>query len=215
MTRRIIRTAAAALSALALTTGFAATATAAPVAATGETARSITLTAQPGSGASMFTVHKNATGGLTVTALNGAALTSAADAPHLARPQFSPTCVGSGCNGVDPVSQSNCSQGGYVVTGYSLSTSQDAGYGDINLMYQDYCKANWAEADHLAGGVWIEVYNTLGNQVLYQPNYNWGYTSMVNGNNINDGVCIYNAGRTNAYCIAQPGTYPTSVFDFK
>ena len=121
---------------------------------------------------------------------------------------FSPTCTGKGCYNLDPVTQTNCSVYGYAVGGQTITS----GYGTINLMYQQYCNANWAEADNLSAGVWIEVFNAEGEQVLYQPNYNWGYTSMVDGS-VPAGVCIYNSGLQVGECGAQPGTYPSSVLD--
>lgn len=127
-------------------------------------------------------------------------------------PAFSPTCQGKGCYNVDPVTQSNCSVDGYVVSGHTVTTSQDQGLGNINLMYQQYCNANWAEASSLSGGVYIEVFNTEGEQVPYQPNYNWGYTSMVDGS-VSAGVCITDQYQNHSWCSAQPGSYPYSVID--
>jgi hypothetical protein len=127
-----------------------------------------------------------------------------------APPAIRPPAWPEGCNNLDPVTQSNCSQFGYAVSGHTVTQSEDNNEGVINLMYQRYCEANWAEADSLSPHVYMEVFNTEGQYILYQPNYNWGYTSMVNGVP-NAGVCIIDQYDNHASCNSQPGTYPTCV----
>jgi Protein of unknown function (DUF2690) len=138
---------------------------------------------------------------------------TAIPAPAVGRPGAVRECSGSGCNGDDPVG-TGCATGGYPVSGYTIPNSKDDNYGTINLMYQNTCAANWAEANDLAGGVYIQVYNTQGKESHYQPNYNWGYTNMVDGAGINAGTCIFNSARTTGYCLAQSGSYPASIWSW-
>jgi len=156
------------------------------------------------------TLHRLTTGApVIVTIANESSMPRPTSTIH---PTYAPSCVGEGCTYLDPVTQSNCSTNGSRVAGFTITKGAiDANLGTINLMYQHNCQANWAEADNLAAGVWIEVFNTEGEYVLYQPNFNWGYTSMVNGQP-SAGVCIYNAALTVGYCRAQNGTYPAWVF---
>ena len=102
-----------------------------------------------------------------------------------------PSCVGFACTGVDPVNQSNCSVGGYPVSGYTKTIS---GLGTIRLMYQGSCQANWGEADGASTSAWITAYDVVGGFEYEIPPYNlspynYGWTSMVDGQ-VNAAACI-------------------------
>jgi hypothetical protein len=130
-------------------------------------------------------------------------------AMHTARsvmsPDVAPTCMGFGCTGLDPVNQSNCSVGGYPVTGYTKTIS---GLGTIRLMYQNSCQANWGEADNASTSAWITAYAVV-NGILYEippynlSPYNYGWTSMVDGQ-VSAAACIGFAGQL-PYCVVQSG----------
>jgi hypothetical protein len=107
-----------------------------------------------------------------------------------------------GCFNLDPVTQTNCSTDCSPVRGQIITPSQDGNLGTIRLIYSTQCAANWAEADGLAPHVWIEVFNSLGESIIYQPNFNWGYTSTVDGVPP-AGMLIYNSNRTAFYCVSQ------------
>ena len=120
-------------------------------------------------------------------------------------PNVAPTCVGLRCTGLDPVSQSNCSIGGYPVNGYTRTIS---GLGTIHLMYQGNCQANWGGADNASTNAWITAY-TVVNGTLYEiapyklSPYNYGWTSMVDGQ-VSAAACIGFAGQVPS-CVVQPG----------
>jgi hypothetical protein len=117
------------------------------------------------------------------------------------------SCQNIGCFNLDPVSQSNCSAGGYPVSGFTQTYS---GLGTLRLMYQNSCEANWAEADNASTSAWITVYSIVGN-TYYQilpynlAPYNYGWTSMVPGYNVNAAACIGFAGQT-PHCMVQKST---------
>jgi hypothetical protein len=142
---------------------------------------------------------------------HGTAFRPASQFRHARRPgavpavAAAPTCVGFACTGVDPVNQSNCSVGGYPVSGYTKTIS---GLGTIRLMYQGSCQANWGEADGASTSAWITAYDVVGGFEYEIPPYNlspynYGWTSMVDGQ-VNAAACIGFAGQT-PHCVVQPG----------
>ena len=128
------------------------------------------------------------------------------------------TCVGEKCYNVDPVSQSNCSHDGYAVR-VNLAppgdpadyvTALNTPYGTLHLMYSPSCQANWAEVDNMTASqhawMWVtdEQPDSHGRYeyVQYQPNYSWGYTSMVDGQLL-AAACVSNQSKTAEWCLSQ------------
>ena len=129
-----------------------------------------------------------------------------------------PTCTGQGCYNLDPVTQSNCSHDGYTVAvniappGHPADyvTSLQTPYGTLHLMYSPSCHANWTEVDNMTASqhAWIWVDDKAPDSqgryeyVQYQPNYSWGYTSMVDGN-LPAEACVSNQNFTDEWCLTQ------------
>jgi hypothetical protein len=120
---------------------------------------------------------------------------------HGAAAATAPSCQAAGCIFLDPVTQSNCSVGGGVVMAKSTSI------GTIRLMGNTSCESNWAEADGASASAWITAYSIVGDY-LYEvapynlAPYNYGWSSMVDGLNVNAAACIGLSGQTPT-CLVQ------------